>query len=145
MKPKTLCWKQSQFAWIASRDQTDQPPSDVPLSVRQFAGHLLEFGGSYVCIRFTEEHSCETFRSRGELMDSSRIKFRLGTPRECHENSYTLYKSEPEKYKVAEGYGCSSGMWRHHIWVMEGGEVVETTVKRDLYFGIIQASRSLFA
>lgn len=55
----------------------------------------------------------------------------------CHDNAARL--SEERGYRIATGYGLSEdGLWRQHSWCMgPRGGIVETTVKRVLYYGIV--------
>lgn len=61
---------------------------------------------------------------------------------QCHRNSYNIYLDNPDDNILATGYALSdNGMWRQHSWVVKKGkknnEIIETTVERVLYFGIV--------
>ena len=56
-----------------------------------------------------------------------------------HQNSFNLVKRNPKIYKFVTGYGYTKedNMWRQHSWVIRISDntIIETTVKRDSYFG----------
>jgi hypothetical protein len=51
---------------------------------------------------------------------------------------------------IATGYGLSEdGLWRQHSWLWNGKKVLETTVPRTIYFGVmlndVEAARFVMA
>ncbi len=57
----------------------------------------------------------------------------------CHQNVASLWKS-PKRgiIGVATGYALSEdGLWRQHSWGLLRDGVLETTERRDKYFGIL--------
>jgi hypothetical protein len=64
--------------------------------------------------------------------------FVAGEPNACHANSAELFLSGAVA-ALASGFALSSdGLWRMHSWgVDSAGRAVETTVRREAYFGIL--------
>src|SRR5205823_2585716 len=65
-----------------------------------------------------------------------------GQARCCHQNSLLYYATHHTlRFKgpceVVTGYGLINGLWRQHSWVWDGERVIETTVSRTVYFGVI--------
>lgn len=61
----------------------------------------------------------------------------------CHQNVASLWKSPKRRIiGVATGYALSEdGLWRQHSWGVLRDGLLETTERRDKYFGILlQAS-----
>ena len=57
----------------------------------------------------------------------------------CHHNVAFRYLDNPFTYEIATGYGLTAadGLWRQHSWLWDGKRVLETTVVRDVYFGVV--------
>jgi hypothetical protein len=49
------------------------------------------------------------------------------------------YLADTRAYQITTGYGLTAddGLWRQHSWLWDGKRVVETTVERDIYFGVV--------
>lgn len=75
---------------------------------------------------------------KGMLFENN-IEMKIMKTSRCHENSFNLVKRNKNKYKLITGYGYTKedNMWRQHSWVLRISDqtIIETTVKRDAYFG----------
>ena len=59
------------------------------------------------------------------------------TASDCHGNAATLFRAG--KGMIATGYALDEdGLWRQHSWVVDSKRrVIETTVRRKAYYGIV--------
>jgi hypothetical protein len=74
--------------------------------------------------------------SRGQRYDLPIRKHR-GRRNHCHTNSAELWGRDSECCRLVTGYALSDdGLWRHHSWVVDDKHVHETTVERDVYYGV---------
>ena len=101
----------------------------------------LSIGGDYVmCYLDLESASrqCHTIVWKsGGLITPKKILMKRGEPNSCFDNSMGLYQSNPEKYSLAIGWGLSQGCWRPHAWCVDvKGNVIETTVRQEKYYGV---------
>jgi hypothetical protein len=48
----------------------------------------------------------------------------------------TLWLESRGRIAIVTGYALSGGLWRQHSWGLEGGTVIETTVRRTSYYGL---------
>lgn len=72
----------------------------------------------------------------GSFIKGSPARLLLGRPNECHANSRKL-ASRSYKYSHYRGLALSDdGIWRLHSWVMSPEGIIETTVKRVMYYGV---------
>jgi hypothetical protein len=64
---------------------------------------------------------------------------RKGDPNSCYWNVARLAKQSKGSIRMAMGYALSDdGHWRGHAWgITKTGKVIETTVKREAYFGFV--------
>jgi hypothetical protein len=137
-------WKTSPLAWIGARSQssasTDQSKASLPPRiVEDLATRLLQLGGTKVCVQFTDESWCELYVQGGEMCPTTSVRVVPGRPSNCHINCATLWGQHKAQYRLATGYALSDdGVWRGHTWLVSlDGEVIETTVPRTSYFGVV--------
>jgi hypothetical protein len=73
----------------------------------------------------------------GRVMAGSVILHQMEASR-CHDNVARLWLEGFEGLNgVCIGYALSDdGLWRQHCWGLVRGGILETTVLRDVYFGI---------
>lgn len=73
----------------------------------------------------------------GQYHDPNRVRLKLMRPCQCHANSAELYLADPVGTTIVTGYGLGpkDRLWREHTWVVRDGRIIETTVKRNAYFG----------
>jgi len=97
---------------------------------------LLRCGGIEVVPR--QEPDLEKLLARGKQMPSGSVSLRSGDPSDCHRNAAALWKKEDGRLAIATGWALSpDGLWRQHSWLCDGPMLIETTEKRDAYFGIL--------
>lgn len=76
--------------------------------------------------------------SEGHKIDPQNVKFIDGNTNECHENSALLYRNNDNVTEIGTGWALSDdGLWRQHSWAMKESELIETTVHRTDYYGIL--------
>lgn len=86
----------------------------------------------------SKEQDLDKIISRGDKIDTHNIIFVEGRTNECHENSALLYKNNDSVTEIGTGWALSDdGLWRQHSWAMRGSELIETTVERSVYYGIL--------
>jgi hypothetical protein len=107
-----------------------------PDSTETLRRRLLSYGGTAVISRYDPD--VPAILERGRLFRSWRIRMRPGRPSGCHANIAWLYKEDPT-IQVCTGYALTvdDGLWRQHSWGFDGRHVLETTVRRSLYFGMV--------
>lgn len=104
------------------------PPELVPLESR-----LLEIGGKRFVAR--DEPDLEKILERGYLREGDGAQLVNGTPNRCHGNAAYLW--ERGEADIVTGYALSEdGLWRQHSWGEKDGEIIETTSKREKYYGV---------
>jgi hypothetical protein len=86
----------------------------------------------------SKEPDLDRIISKGDEINPHNIIFTKGRSNECHENSALLYKNGESITEIGTGWALSDdGLWRQHSWAMRGSELVETTVERSVYYGIL--------
>ena len=109
---------------------------------------LLSIGGERVVEVY--ETDLEKLLTRGEII-TGRIRSvkRWMKPCRCHQNSATFFKNYvsekgKENINIITGWGLSEdGLWRQHTWLKIKNEIIETTVKRKIYFGVILKDKEI--
>jgi hypothetical protein len=142
-----LYWYKTPFTWIASKtqfrdknklnfDEKVNPPDDVVL----LSTHLLEHGGKEVCVRFPEP-DMKLILQRGYAFPTDGLTLNTGQDSECHSNSSILWLNDKRNLHICTGYGLTGDdqMWRQHTWLItkQGQKIIETTIKREMYYGVI--------
>jgi hypothetical protein len=110
----------------------------MPVSFRVLEKILLSFGGKEVIPM--PSGFIDMLLARGMLIVPTKKNFRLltGEPCECHENTAVLWKRSKGKMKIMTGWALSDdGLWRQHSWGLADDTVIETTTKRDKYYGFV--------
>jgi hypothetical protein len=76
----------------------------------------------------------------GQQIDLA-VKFRPMERNSCHYNVSLLWQQRSERSRlraIATGYALSEdGMWRPHSWGLTRTYILETTIERCEYFGIV--------
>ena len=137
-------WKQriKKDMWWAKDDPSPEMlKSNIDQRMLSLRDSLLKFGGEAVCMPSVEE-DLEKLLSRGQLWSGVGSKLMKGRPISCHENSCNLWEANQDKLFISTGYALSDdGMWRQHSWCVfpkaRSVNMIETTVKRELYFGFV--------
>src|SRR5262249_7341694 len=98
---------------------------------------LLAIGGSRVVPE--PDPDIDLLVQHGQVMAGKPPKKVRGRPSMCHHNVALRYLADPRTYQIATGYVLTAedGLWRQHSWLWDGKRVVETTVERDVYFGVV--------
>lgn len=122
--------------FISDRFPIDKAHSEI----KALSEGLIRFGGSATLIPSIEE-DLQHLVHRGQLWGST-SKMMKGRNSKCHENSCLLWESNQDKLFLATGYALSAdGLWRQHSWCVlpkpRSIQIVETTERRELYFGYI--------
>lgn len=56
----------------------------------------------------------------------------------CHQNVVELWReSGKTTFGIGTGFGLNDGLWRQHTWAMDDDVIVETTQRREVYFGVV--------
>jgi hypothetical protein len=83
------------------------------------------------------EPDLESLLSRGELFTGPVVR-KPGARGRCHENTAHLWGKDVRRVKIATGYCLNDdGLWRQHSWAMKDEGILETTIKRTKYYGIV--------
>jgi hypothetical protein len=82
---------------------------------------------------------CKALIGIGRVTLYKKLRTKNGEERECHRNTALLWLNNKTKYRIATGFGLSDdNTWRSHSWIITtDGDLIETTIARDVYFGII--------
>jgi hypothetical protein len=139
-----LFWLKTPFTWIGSLAEFDdfgraKIVKRVKPEVRRLCSHLLRSGGERVVVPFEDVEFCEILVDIGKVISYKKLQTKHGEERECHRNSASLWLSNKTKYNIATGFGLSDdGIWRRHSWIITfGGNLIETTIAREVYFGMV--------
>lgn len=98
---------------------------------------LLEIGG-WEAVLWKSEPDLGRILAKGEELPGKSATLKQGEPSECHGNTAQLWDANKDRIVIMTGYALSAdGLWRQHSWAWdrETKRVIETTVKRELYFG----------
>jgi hypothetical protein len=98
---------------------------------------MLAVAGQAVCLH--REIDLKELLARARFSRGYNARMMVGEPIRCHANSAALWDANRNKLRLVTGYGLTrDGMWRQHSWCIDQDDrVVETTVKRLLYYGFI--------
>jgi hypothetical protein len=114
---------------------------------QQLRDKLLSYGGEEALVRTSDIPSDEITRlmTRGEFWTGSKADFNKMRAINCHGNSVCLM--EKGLGEVVNGYALSQdGMWRNHSWLLQSnGRLIETTVRRKAYFGVVLSREEVAA
>jgi hypothetical protein len=79
----------------------------------------------------------EALLGRGHLFGQP-VRFLGMAPNRCYEHAAVLWGKDVARTQLVFGYALAQdGVWRHHGWVVKGGELLETNVPNvERYFGI---------
>jgi hypothetical protein len=99
---------------------------------------LKQHGGEMISPQREPEDAVEWMISDGRIFDTTRIKFQIGKIGGCHENSARIWVAS-EELQLVRGYALGGGLWHQHSWLWNPvtGELIETTMQHDKYFGTI--------
>jgi hypothetical protein len=95
---------------------------------------LLALGGEKVGHQEGAENWAANLLARGQLFTLP-VKFRFGVANRCHANAAGIWAKDIQRYRLVTGYALSGGLWVDHSWVLDKTSLIETTCKREKYFG----------
>jgi hypothetical protein len=127
---------------LAARELTMQTFEEARQAARShksfpaLEAKLLAVGGTRV-VPLPDPH-IDLLIQQGQVIAGEPAKKLRGRQSQCHHNVALRYLDNPFTYRIATGYGLTAadGLWRQHSWLWDGKRVVETTVVRDVYFGV---------
>jgi hypothetical protein len=114
-----------------------------PPHAKALEDHLLGLGGKRVILQPEPEGFLPKLLHRGKVFPGRGVKRIAGGPSRCHGNSMILYlqfhndQMLYESCEIATGYALSGGIWVQHSWLLADDQVIETTVRRTMYFGVV--------
>ncbi len=100
---------------------------------------LLDLGGHHV-----KHDACpltvQNILARGQRWDGKHAILLLRECWQCHRNSAVYWHRSDETLRLATGYALGDdGLWRRHSWNVDAlGVVVESTARREVYYGFVQ-------
>lgn len=110
---------------------------------------LLNIGGKAVVPPTDPEETPESFLNgmlnKGQVINLS-VEVKNMKSSDCHKNSAKLWKEE--NADISTGFSLSEdGLWRLHSWAVKNRKIIETTVPREIYYGVVLTGKSnkLFA
>ena len=94
---------------------------------------LLTIGGEAVVLQ--PEPHLDIILEHGKLWTQP-VRLVRGAASRCHLNSVRLFIEAQKTAKLVCGWGLSDdGLWRQHSWICDRETLMETTVRRRLYYG----------
>lgn len=107
-------------------------PDLIPLQEK-----LLSIGGDALVPPPIHDNAVPLLLEFGKVMGGP-VTVKRMAPRQCHQNVEKVWKKRKHGIVApATGYALSKdGLWRCHSWGLLEGGILETTLKRELYFGI---------
>jgi hypothetical protein len=99
---------------------------------------LLQFGGDFLVAPRKPDPDISALLHSGFLMRGP-VTVKSMEENGCHRNIAAVWKTRtPALVAVATGYSLSGdGLWRQHSWGVLQDGILETTVRRKKYFGIL--------
>jgi hypothetical protein len=128
---------------LATRELTMQTYEEARQAARAhksflaLESKLLAIGGTRV--EPSRDPPIDLLIQQGQVIAGEPAKKFRGRQCQCHRNVALRYLANPGAYQIATGYGLTAddGCWRRHSWLWDGERVMETTVMRDVYFGVV--------
>ena len=105
--------------------------------MRKLERKLLGVGGERVALR--PDHFARAIVQDGQTFAGAGAALVRGEVSGCHQNVARLWiKRRRKGFAIVAGWALSDdGCWRQHTWGLEEGGVVETTLERTAYFGVV--------
>ena len=103
---------------------------------RVLEAKILAYGGKGVASYWGHPHALQLLTD-GRLFSES-VEMRPGNRYQCHVNVAKLWERASTKIRIGTGYALFGGTWILHSWCLKRDDtLLETTVRPDLYFGIV--------
>jgi|SRR5579863_962191 len=115
------------------REATEQQPK-----LEVLRGMLLDLGGMHLVAPPNPDAALPLLIDAGFVMAGPVVRRRMEKS-ECHRNLAEVWSDRKhELVGIGTGYSLSDGgLWRQHSWGVRREGILETTVKRVKYFGIL--------
>jgi len=126
--------KRADSLWQRIRQAAGVDPAIMEMRQR-----LLALGGIELVAPPNGDPDLQALLRNGALITGP-ARLRKMTRVWCHTNVAKLWNRVPRSlHYIGTGYALSDdGLWRQHSWgVKKDGTIVETTVLRSLYFGLL--------
>ena len=113
----------------------------VPVPLYPLEQKLLTHGGIRMIYRY--EPDLKLLLQRGHIFNEP-VDLVPGDLGQCHSNVARIWNEQRKIHAIVTGYALSEdSLWRQHSWLLretasiEQHHLVETTIKRIKYFGVI--------
>lgn len=110
---------------------------------RKFHNKLVSVGGEHVNFQLYSDGRIRLVNrllKQGQVWPGRNSVLRRGERSECHKNAARFWAGSGGSLRIATGYALiqKDGVWREHSWnVTPQGNLVESTLARDFYFGVV--------
>jgi hypothetical protein len=145
-----LHWVEGPYGWVAG---TARDPSVHELSIRirveeadvdpgavRIAQVLLSIGGECACFSFGDTFWFKPYADDGMLEPFKTVTLRRMLKNKSQRNVARFWREQgdPDRYRIGQGWALCDQAWHQHGWIvdLEKRRIIETTVKREAYFGI---------
>lgn len=120
--------------WLAERNRLLSQEENDPQ--KQQLKTLLRGAAGEAAIIADYDYDIEAILGRARFFLGKDVLLADGAENQCHVNSALLWAGDRLHIQIVTGYALSKdGVWRQHSWCYNGSNIIETTVKRLLYFG----------
>jgi hypothetical protein len=121
--------------WVKWAAQKTKKNLEAMPELKPLQDKLLSLGGDWVALE--PECDFEDLMQKGQLF-KGKVILKPMAPCNCHSNCAQLWDKHPKTYKIATGWALSDdGIWRQHTWLLKGKTIIETTLSRVMYYGIV--------
>jgi hypothetical protein len=106
--------------------------------LKQLLRLLLKFGGGFVVAPAYPDPDLAAILTGG-FVQAGAVVVKKGRVSRCHENIAGIWRQRRHGIVgIGTGYALSDdGLWRQHSWGVLREGVLETTVERTKYFGLV--------
>jgi len=115
----------------------DRIPREQQKRWRRLVRKILGYGGEDVVPPFGGEDDLTAILERGMVWDDD-VNFIECAVSRCHGNISEMFLGawdDNVEFTIVTGYALNGGLWRQHTWGFYDGEIIETTVERERYYG----------
>ena len=146
-RPKThfmdAHWKDSLSKMV--KDNLSGMTDVEKVGHKELVRRLLAIGGDGVALRYEED--LDQLLEKAVISKGSKSRMMKGRPCNCHRNAANLWynnRNNEQEVRIATGWALSrDGCWRQHSWAVQllvnwdvsGYQILETTVRRMVYYG----------
>lgn len=105
---------------------------------------LLNIGGEAVVPPMSRDETPRGFLkgllNKGKVIDLP-VRVNEMKSSNCHQNSAKLWRDEGARVATGLGLTKKDGLWRLHTWAVKDGTIIETTVPRNVYYGVVLSDK----